>query len=78
MTENEQLAERLIKWVEEYALRVNPPGCLPTPTQDREITMFAAIVRALRGLPISRDKIDTSDIPEVGEEFFKKAKLRGH
>lgn len=52
MTENEKLAQQLIKWVEEYAVRVNPPGTLPMPSQQREISMFAAIVRALRGLPV--------------------------
>lgn len=46
---NEKLAEELILWVEKYARQVCPEGCLPTPGQEREITMFAKIVRALRG-----------------------------
>jgi hypothetical protein len=46
---NEKLAEELILWVENYAKRVCHEGCLPTPGQEREITMFAKIVRALRG-----------------------------
>jgi hypothetical protein len=43
------LAEELIKWVEQYAAKICPPGCLPLPAQEREINLFARITVALRG-----------------------------
>lgn len=42
------LADELVKWVEGYALKVCPGGCLPTPHQEREINLFARITVALR------------------------------
>jgi len=42
------LADELTKWVEQYALKVCPPGCLPLPAQEREINLFARIAIALR------------------------------
>lgn len=50
MSEHSELADQFTAWVEAYALRVCPEGCLPTPGQEREFALFAAVVRALRGL----------------------------
>lgn len=43
-----ELADEFVSWVEAYTMKVCPEGCLPTPGQEREIRMFAAITRALR------------------------------
>lgn len=43
------LADELIAWVEQYAKKVCPDGCLPTPGQEREINLFARITRVLQG-----------------------------
>lgn len=51
MSPHKVLADQFTAWVEGYALRVCPEGCLPTPGHEREIALFAAVVRALRGLP---------------------------
>lgn len=42
------LADEFTKWVERYALKVCPEGCLPTVGQEREINLFARIAIALR------------------------------
>lgn len=43
------LVNEFTAWVEKYAERVCPPGCLPTPGQQREINLFARVVRVLEG-----------------------------
>lgn len=47
--ESETLADEFTKWVEQYAAKVCPPGCLPTRGQEREINLFARIAIALHG-----------------------------
>lgn len=42
------LADEFTKWVEQYALKVCPEGCLPTRGQEREINLFARVAIALR------------------------------
>lgn len=49
-TKREQLAGELMDWVERYAAKACPDGCLPTRAQEREMEMFARITRVLKGL----------------------------
>ena len=53
------LADRFNKWVGQYATKVCPEGCLPTPGQEREISLFAEIMIALR---------TASERPAAGEK----------
>lgn len=46
-TSGDQLAQQFIDWVERYAAKTCPPGCLPSPAQEREIRLFAAVVCVL-------------------------------
>ena len=42
-----RLSERYIEWVKQYAFKTCPPGCMPTPGQEREITLFAEVTCVL-------------------------------
>ncbi len=50
----ELLSARFIEWVEAYAKRVCPEGCLPSPAQEREISLFAEMTRAVMAKEASR------------------------
>jgi hypothetical protein len=74
------LAEELIKWVEQYAAKICPPGCLPLPAQEREINLFARITVALRGVaqsdhegPARVERVETTGqlppVPSPGSEY---------
>ena len=54
------LADELTKWVEQYALKVCPPGCLPLPAQEREINLFARIAIALRAPAVISEMIEVA------------------
>jgi hypothetical protein len=41
------LPARYEAWVEAYATKVCPEGCMPTPGQEREISLFAEVYRSL-------------------------------
>lgn len=61
MTDRNALADKFIEWVERYAKKVCPEGCLPTPGQEREITLFADVTRALRQASIDASPRARSD-----------------
>ena len=63
-----ELANQLTKWVEAYAIKVCPEGCLPTQEQHQEITLFANIVRALNA-------IDENQRNELARSIKINAKL---
>lgn len=54
------LADEFTQWVEKYAAKVCPPGCLPLPAQEREINLFARMVVALRGVAQAQTGSDTA------------------
>lgn len=64
--ETETLADEFTKWVEQYALKVCPEGCLPTVGQEREINLFARVAIALRA------KAQTSPVsgPDIEERLW--------
>lgn len=70
-----QLADDLVIWVEGYAAKVCPDGCLPTMGQEREITLFASIVRALRAAPAQCDVQTKEHIVRV---LKANLKIGGH
>src|SRR4051812_40394012 len=59
----ESVSDRFVEWVEQYARKVCPDGCLPTPGQEREISLFAEVTRVLRAgepLAVSRPKCEST------------------
>lgn len=41
------LSERYEAWVKAWCEKECPPGCLPLPAQERDIALFAEVMRAL-------------------------------